>query len=282
MPSEKPYRVYERPSVRLIARQSLNYDAIDEWAVERGISDGDGNDPGTAQPTPWWSTTEASDAEHLVELAGRKCYMSFGKEQGRHDNEAYIENIIGLNHTSVLEHAVFTFLVDGISRTLTHELVRHRAGWSYSQESQRYISEEHVGFVVPPMYQCEPGITLRETWNRAIHSAYINYIDLLYKNISMLARDMPDMGPRERRIMARESARSVLPQAASTGIVFTANVTSLRHFLLRRGHHTAEPEIRRLAIQIYDILMAESANFFSDFAIDESKNGTPCLKLVGK
>ena len=87
----------------------------------------------------------------LNEVAGRTCYMSFGK--GRKSNEEYLENILSSKHGSVLEHAVWNLLITGVSRALTHELVRHRAGFGYSQLSQRYVDESEARYVVPPLYQ---------------------------------------------------------------------------------------------------------------------------------
>ena len=103
-----------------------------------------------------WITDTDNPAQCIPELAGRICYMSFGGKQGRKDNASYLSNIIGVGHGSVLEHAVFSLLLTGISRSLTHELVRHRAGFAYSQLSQRYVDETEAQFVVPPAVQGDP------------------------------------------------------------------------------------------------------------------------------
>ena len=93
-------------------------------------------------------------AEQVVELGGRVCYMSFGK--GRKSNQEYIGNILEAKHGSVIEHAVWTFLIAGVSRSLTHELVRHRAGFSFSQLSQRYVDETTADFVEPDAIAANP------------------------------------------------------------------------------------------------------------------------------
>ncbi|MCA8935739.1 MAG: FAD-dependent thymidylate synthase [Planctomycetes bacterium] len=103
-----------------------------------------------------WITDTDNPAHRIPELAGRICYMSFGEKQGRKDNNSYLSNIIKVGHGSVLEHTVYSLLLTGISRSLTHELVRHRAGFAYSQLSQRYVDETDAQFVIPPAVQDDP------------------------------------------------------------------------------------------------------------------------------
>src|ERR1043165_809987 len=98
-------------------------------------------------PVKWLG--ESTDGERLAEFAGRLCYMSQGNPASRQTRE-YLENIKKQGHGSVLEHANYSILVEGISRSLTHELVRHRAGFAYSQLSQRYVDESVADFVMPP------------------------------------------------------------------------------------------------------------------------------------
>ncbi|MCB9893230.1 MAG: FAD-dependent thymidylate synthase [Planctomycetes bacterium] len=100
-----------------------------------------------------WITDTDNPAQRIPELAGRVCYMSFGEKQGRKDNASYLGHIMQVGHGSVLEHAVFSLLLTGVSRSLTHELVRHRAGFAYSQLSQRYVDETEAQFVIPPAVQ---------------------------------------------------------------------------------------------------------------------------------
>ena len=110
----------------------------------------------------FFTTDTQAAAEILAEIAGRTCYMSFGK--GRKSNQEYIDNILVSKHGSVLEHAVWCLLITGVSRALTHELVRHRAGFGYSQLSQRYVDESEARYVVPPLYQESP--ELRARWQQ--------------------------------------------------------------------------------------------------------------------
>jgi thymidylate synthase (FAD) len=105
-----------------------------------------------------WITDTDNAAQRIPELAGRVCYMSFGDKQGRKDNASYLGHIMQVGHGSVLEHAVFSLLLTGVSRSLTHELVRHRAGFAYSQLSQRYVDESEAQFVIPPAVQGDAGL----------------------------------------------------------------------------------------------------------------------------
>jgi thymidylate synthase (FAD) len=111
-----------------------------------------------------WLTDTDNAAQRIPELAGRVCYMSFGEKQGRKDNASYLGHIMEVGHGSVLEHAVFSLLITGVSRSLTHELVSHRAGFAYSQLSQRYVDETEAQFVIPPAVQGDAGLekTLKE------------------------------------------------------------------------------------------------------------------------
>src|SRR4051812_24681486 len=112
------------PKIQVIARPSLDVNSIGEFLD---------------QERTWWRRTgQATPAEELIELAGRVCYMSFGGAQSPKDNSSYVRNLILQQHESVLEHASWTFVLAGVSRAFSHQFVRHRVGFSYSQLSQQY------------------------------------------------------------------------------------------------------------------------------------------------
>src|SRR6188472_551562 len=111
-------------------------------------------------PVNWLG--ESSDGERLAEFAGRLCYMSQKNPASRATRE-YLENIKKQDHGSVLEHATYSLLLEGVSRSLTHELVRHRAGFAYSQLSQRYVDESEANFVMPPAIVGDP--KLEASWS---------------------------------------------------------------------------------------------------------------------
>src|SRR5213078_1170344 len=112
-----------------------------------------------------WQTDTEVAGEHLAEVAGRLCYMSFARPRPG-GNHAYIGHILEVGHGSVLEHAVFNLIVAGVSRSFTHELIRHRAGFGYSQLSQRFVDEAECSFVEPDAIAEDP--ELHRAWLEAI------------------------------------------------------------------------------------------------------------------
>jgi thymidylate synthase (FAD) len=204
---------------------------------------------------------ESTDGERLAEFAGRLCYMSQRNPASRSTRE-YLENIKKQGHGSVLEHATYSLLFEGVSRSLTHELVRHRAGFAYSQLSQRYVDESEASFVVPPAVAGDE--ELESTWRAQIESAQSTYVALVGQLMERYSW-VPDKV--HRRKMAREAARAVLPNATETKIVVTANARAWRTMLELRSSEGAELEIRRLAVAVLRVLQEEAPGFFSDFEI---------------
>jgi thymidylate synthase (FAD) len=230
-----------------------------------------------------WNSDSAVAAEALAEFAGRLCYLSFGEDAGlegghrtiagRTTNQAYLGNILRTKHGSVLEHAVWSLLLEGVSRSLTHELVRHRAGMGYSQLSQRYVDESEIGFVLPP--EIAEGTPEHDTWRRACEESLASYRALL----GAVTERVGDDGPATmRKKRARQAARSVLPNSAETKIVVTGNARAWRHFCEARGSETADLEIRRLAGAVLRQLRAEAPNIFGDMRLEESADGIHVIR----
>jgi thymidylate synthase (FAD) len=204
---------------------------------------------------------EGTDGEKLAEFAGRICYMSQRNPAGRSTGE-YLENIKKQGHGSVLEHANYTLLIEGVSRSLTHELVRHRAGFAYSQLSQRYVDESDAHFVVPPAIVGEDA--LLAAWQAQVESAqasYVALVDQLMQRYAWVADKI------HRRKMAREAARGVLPNSTETKIVVTANARAWRTALELRSSEAAELEIRRMAVAVIRLFKQEAPHFFADFEV---------------
>jgi thymidylate synthase (FAD) len=204
---------------------------------------------------------ESTDGERLAEFAGRLCYMSQRNPASRATRD-YLENIKRQGHGSVLEHACYSVLIEGVSRSLTHELVRHRAGWAYSQLSQRYVDESDANFVVPPAVIGDE--QLEGAWRTQIEDAqrcYIALVDQLMTRYAWVGDKV------HRRKMAREAARGVLPNSTETKIVVTGNARAWRTMLELRSGEGAELEIRRLAVLLLRLLQGEAPGFFSDFEI---------------
>lgn len=211
---------------------------------------------------------EATGGERLAEFAGRICYMSQHNPAGRTTAE-YLTNILKQGHGSVFEHAVYVVLIEGISRSCSHELVRHRAGFGYSQLSQRYVDESQAAFVMPPAIQGDA--RLEAEWTSQVEqaqAAYIQAVDRLMEKYSWVADKV------HRRKMAREAARSVLPNATEVKIVVSANIRAWRTMLELRLGEGAELEIRRMAVETLRLLQRESPAFFADFELYKTDDGS--------
>lgn len=188
-----------------------------------------------------------NDADQLAEFAGRLCYLSFHRPNvNTTRNVDYIANIVRQRHFSVLEHSSATFLLLDVSRTMTHELVRHRH-LSFSQVSQRYVDESLSHVVVPPVLRDATG-PQAELLERNI-MGLDNVAHELYSRIYQWVRDQGGT-----RKQARGAARAVLPGNTRTSIVVSGNMRAWREFLDKRLSPAADDEIREVAELVYEEL----------------------------
>jgi thymidylate synthase (FAD) len=254
-------RIVHEPEIYLLGRQT-----VDEEEVARFLAD----------HSATWTTDTEIPGEQLAEMAGRTCYLSFGL--GRKSNAEYLGNIIERQHGSVLEHAVWNFLITGVSRSFTHELVRHRAGTGFSQLSQRYVDESTADFVEPVIIAADP--ELHAIWLQAVETAHGAYRRLADGLAARIEAQYPELPRTQRRKMAREAARSVLPNATETKIFFSCNARELRHIIELRGDEGAEPEIRRFAVKLLRLMQREAPNLFGDFAIYPLVDGSEAVRSV--
>ncbi|BBX17316.1 thymidylate synthase (FAD) [Mycolicibacterium duvalii] len=216
---------------------------------------------------PW--STDADGGQALTEFAGRACYQSWDKPNPRTaTNESYLRHIIDVGHFSVLEHASVSFYITGISRSCTHELIRHRH-FSYSQLSQRYVPEHDSEVVVPPGVEDDPALT--EIFAAAADASRAAYAELLAALEAKLG-DQPNAVLRRKQ--ARQAARAVLPNATETRIVVSGNYRAWRHFIAMRASEHADVEIRRLAIECLRRLTDVAPAVFSDFEITVLADGS--------
>ncbi|OMC34911.1 FAD-dependent thymidylate synthase [Mycobacterium sp. GA-1841] len=225
-----------------------------------------------APPDVPWST-DAEGGPALTEFAGRACYQSWSKPNPKTaTNAGYIRHIIDVGHFSVLEHASVSFYITGISRSATHELIRHRH-FSYSQLSQRYVPENDAEVVVPPGFEDDPELV--EIFTTAADASRATYAELLTR---LEAKFMGDQSGGSsavlRRKQARQAARAVLPNATETRIVVTGNYRAWRHFIAMRASEHADVEIRRLAIACLRELLDAAPAVFSDFEISTMADGS--------
>jgi thymidylate synthase (FAD) len=217
-------------------------------------------------PVSWKG--ESTDGERLAEFAGRLCYMSQHNPAGRTTAD-YLRNILRQGHGSVFEHAQYVVLIEGISRSCSHELVRHRAGWGWSQLSQRYVDESHAAFVMPPAVIGDA--RLEEEWTAQVTAAQAAYVAAVERLLTRYAHVSDAI---HRRKMAREAARSVLPNATEVKIVASANVRAWRTMLELRLGEGAELEIRRMAVGCLRLLQQEAPALFGDFTIYAAADGS--------
>ena len=247
----RPLGIVREPKVYLVGRQNIDMAAIDQFLGDHGAS---------------WKTDTEVGGEQLAELAGRVCYMSYGK--GRRTNREFIEHIVEVGHGSVLEHAVWNFLITGVSRSFTHELIRHRH-FSYSQLSQRYVDESNSDFIEPDVIAGDE--QLHAIWCKAVNATRAAY-DQLVTGMEHKFGDVPDKTLR--RKLARQAARSVLPNATETKIFVTGNARALRHFIELRGSEHADVEIRKVAVAILTHMQREAPAMFGDYTLAPLADGS--------
>lgn len=188
------------------------------------------------------------DPEQVAAAAARLCYsaadISQLMERSRDDHAALLAKILDLGHFSVLEHASFSFGIEGISRACSHQLVRHRIA-SYSQQSQRYVAvRERFAAVMPPTIAVNP--ELAERFENLLNDCHSLYGELMAAGIPA------------------EDARFVLPNAAETKLVMTMNARELRHFFALRCCRRAQWEIRAMATAMLRVCKPVAPLLFAD------------------
>ncbi|MFQ6106392.1 MAG: FAD-dependent thymidylate synthase [Thermoplasmata archaeon] len=177
-----------------------------------------------------------------VEAAGRAAGICWDKEE-KEDYGSFVKRIVRKGHESVIEHVSFTFRIEGVSRALTHQLVRHRIA-SYSQRSQRYVDEGEFGYVTPPRIE-------RNEEAKKLFVKFMEDSDGLYHKLR-------EMG------IPKQDARFVLPNACESKIIVTMNARSLRNFFRLRLARDAQWEIRRLATEMFDLVYEAAPELFED------------------
>lgn len=209
-------------------------------------------------PVEWLGLT--TDAQRVAEYAGRICYMSQANPAGRTSTQ-YLENILKQGHGSVLEHGMFSYLIEGVSRALTHELIRHRVGTAVSQLSQRYVDAQSTNFVIPPALRDHPELV--EEYCVSCLRAVDTYVDLVTNLEAVL--------PEAKRKQVREAARAVLPNGTETKLIWSCNLRELRHVLLLRGSAHADAEIQELARVLLDVTRPHAPAVLADLEITDDQ-----------
>ena len=250
------------PNVYLVTRPAVDWGMVAAFLDDEGL-------PGLSDSI----RAGQDNALATIEVSARLCYMSYGR--GRRHIEDFILNLLSSGDGSVFEHVNYGFVFTGVSRSLTHELVRHRAGFAYSQRSQRYVDETEGAFVLPPAL--EPNGADAEDARRLLDDALDKAADAYVQLTDALGAALPRAAfesATDRRKAIRQAARAVLPNATETKIFVTANVRAWRHFIEMRAASFADREIRLLAIKVLRVLQEESPILFGDFTIDTLPDGT--------
>jgi thymidylate synthase (FAD) len=266
---------FKEPSVALVARPQVDLEAIrpflESFPEEHGFTD-------------YLSDPDyIPDAEAATKFAGQLCYMSLGPRRTKNANaDRYFRNINESGHGSVYEHSNFSFLFWGVSRSLTHELVRHRAGFAFSQVSQRYVSGSLLRFCMRPEFQGDP--ELEESFFDDIENQYDFYHQTRERWETVLkTRLTPEvqkaLGRSGLRKMMNQVARNSLPNCTEAPIYVTMNTRALRHFLNMRGSEFAETEIRALALKVCELVRIHVPNIFQDVSEKKLPDGSFGLNL---
>ena len=193
--------------------------------------------------------------EEIVALGARLCYSratidDLNQRVSAKDQSDFVQKIMGMGHDSVLEHASFTFGVEGVSRVLLAQLTRHRLA-SFSVQSQRYVSYEHgFGYIVPPKIAA---------LGQDAADEYARQMDQMHQWYCQWQERLGAAGE-----SSNEDARFVLPGACETRLMMTMNVRELRHFFSLRMCSRAQWEIRALATQMHRLCMEVAPALFAD------------------
>ena len=220
--------------------------------------------------------TQLTPGAQLMKTAGQTCYASFGPQRTYNENaKRYFGNLSSSGHGSVYEHAVFSFLLYGISRSNTHEIVRHRAGTAFSQLSQRFVSGKVLRFVERPEYRDHPA--LHKSFEERIDRAAREYEEIADELLSLQSDGdqlLSADAKTDRRKRVQQTARSVLPNETETVLILSGNVRSWRHMIEMRTDQHAESEIRDLFFRVFLCLRMAEPLLFEDYEIQAYSDGT--------
>lgn len=252
-------RETDGPVVYLVAEPAIDYSEIQGFLEEEGASD---------EYTRKWARPArhaVPGGQDIIEIAGRMCYRSY--EPGMNPNVTrvrdgqggYLRNILASGHGSVLEHVNLSFIFQGVSRVFTHELVRHRAGSAFSQESLRYVRLDSIPVWVPGQGEAdhdEFAADVREVTELAEA-----------KIAKWTGRwDLDGAAPFEFKKRMTSRLRRMAPEGLATSILWTANVRTLRHVIELRTAPSAEEEMRLVFGKVLLQCRETYPDLFADFS----------------
>lgn len=253
-------RLIERPETFLVAKPQVDWNAIEEYLDEVG-------------GLSWLNRIEdtgATDADALVEFGGRLCYRSWepglnaNVSRVREDSKDYLGNVLKSGHGSVTEHANFTFVFHNVSRVFTHELVRHRAGAAYSQESMRFVRLTDIPFWFPEWARDDEELMERSVW---LLQQMEDHQTWMAEHFGLDDDGVPFSEKKAKTSFMRRFA----PIGVATGIMATFNIRTIRHIVYMRTALGAEEEIRLVMDDVARLAQQEFPNLMQDY--DPNQDG---------
>ena len=253
------------PKVYLIAQSKVNYHKAREWLNDLGA-------------TEYKFTEGSTGGEDLIQLAGKRCYMSFQPglnpniERVRKDMSEFITNILKVGHGSVIEHASYTFAIENVSRVFTGEMNRHRAGMAMSEGSMRYIRLTDMPFWRPTSLQEQEDDSepikekKRESWR--LFLKVVATVEDAYADLETIWKE--ELAPTStfhQKKQLTSMFRRIVPMGVATGGVWSGNLRALRHIFTMRCAPAAEEEILLVASMMLEIMIKAEPLFFGDFEL---------------
>lgn len=232
---------------------------------------------------------EGGDGAQLAKFAGQLCYLSFGPQRSKNAQASeYLRHIKESSHGSVLEHVSYSILLWGVSRAFTHELVRHRAGFGFSQVSQRYVAGKHLRFVETPATFFEENAVeydvrtpegqyvARQRMARAdLHYGFERWIDACAAEYSRRERQLltarridQAKATTDQRKAVRQEARRCLPNETEAPVLVTGNLRAWRHMIEQRANRFADAEICRASMLCFEKLREHEPMLWEDYAVE--------------
>lgn len=256
---------FVEPKVFLVGETRIVEEGLQAYLDHVGASD--------------WSTDAPSDSERLAEVMGRLCYRSFkpglnpNVTRVREGNQTYLGHILEVGHGSVIEHPVLNFVLADVSRVFTHELVRHRAGSAFSQESLRFVRLDRLSAYAP--------VHIRENeQGMEVYAKTLEHLEAVQRQLAEIY-DIEDEKKFSIKKTLTSAFRRVAPIGVATTIGWSCNFRTLRHVIEMRTEPSAEEEIRLVFAKVYDIVRERYPNLLGDYEVEEV-DGLPWVKTGHK
>lgn len=254
------------PKVFVLAQTKIDESGLDQYLEQIGA--------------PEWVTDATNDAEKLIEVAGKTCYKSFStdlnknltKVNGRNNQDYIQKGIVGTKHGSVLEHVTVTLALVDVSRVLTHELVRHRVGTAFSQESGRYVRTDVISMYIPPEI----------SENRNLFEEFCKTVTMIEERYKLLEQisgvdEMTDF-PKKKKITS--ALRRIRPNGEANTIIVTMNHRTIRHLIQLRTSEHAEVEIREAFVQLFTMMQQMFPSIYADAEVQTTEDPNDDLPQI--